>query len=320
MLLAFIRRVFLTLITLTILTLISYNILMRDPLNHFVDLQGVHAYVSYVRGLLTGDFGISYSNGEPIAQQILGVFPATISLCIAALLISIIIGIPLGFLSAIYREHVFGKVTATLGSFSLMVPVFWLAIVTLYYASVNHWAIAAVGERHPIYEISAQTGLRVLDVFLADLPYKIKIMQSMLHHLALPALTLAFPATLETIRCTRERAEYVMKQNYVKVAYTRGWSPFKIWRSHILHNTLPALIPMMARNLMFIFAFGMLVENIFSWGGVGFWLINALSAQDYNAISAGVMAIGLFVLAVDLLVSIITSLLDPYQKKDWYVK
>ena len=195
-----------------------------------------------------------------------------------------------------------------------------MAIVVLYYASNNQWAISAVGELHPIYEIPSLTGFRLLDIFLADSPHKLKMMQSMLHHLTLPTLILAVPATLEVIRFTHQRAEYVMKQNYIRVAQTRGWTPYKVWMQHILPNTLPALIPMIAHNLTLIFAFSMLVENIFSWGGIGLWLINALSVQDYNAISAGVVAIGLFILSIDVLVSILTTLLDPYQKKDWYVK
>ncbi|WGE89867.1 ABC transporter permease [Actinobacillus arthritidis] len=320
MLFAFIRKLLLMVITLFALTLISYNILLRDALNRFVDLKGVDAYLSYVQGLMQGDFGISYTNGEPLANQILNVFPATISLCLAALLLSLIIGLPLGFISATFRENMLGKTLAILGSFSLAIPVFWLAIVVLYYASVSGWAISAVGELHPIYEISSVTGFRLLDIFLADSPYKLKMMQSVLHHLVLPTLILSVPATLEVIRFTRQRAEYVMTQNYIRVAQTRGWSPYKIWTRHILHNTLPALLPMIARNLTLIFAFSMLVENVFNWGGIGLWLINALSVQDYNAISAGVVAIGLFVLLIDLFVSLITTLLDPYQKKDWYVK
>ena len=320
MLLAFIRKLFLTVITLILLTLISYNILLRDSLNHFMDLQGIEAYFSYIRGLLQGDFGISYTNGEPIADQILNVFPATVSLCLAVLILSLILGLPLGFISATFRDNLLGKTLAILGSLSLAIPVFWLAIVVLYYASNNQWAISAVGELHPIYEIPSLTGFRLLDIFLADSPHKLKMMQSMLHHLTLPTLILAVLATLEVIRFTHQRAEYVMKQNYIRVAQTRGWTPYKVWMQHILPNTLPALIPMIAHNLTLIFAFSMLVENIFSWGGIGLWLINALSVQDYNAISAGVVAIGLFILSIDVLVSILTTLLDPYQKKDWYVK
>lgn len=319
MFIAFLRRLFLTLITCILLTLISYHILMRDTLNHFSDLQGFSAYVSYVKGLLQGDWGISYVNGEPIAKQILNVFPATISLCLASWLVSLMIGLPLGFLSVALRNHFIGKSLVMLGSLSLAVPVFWLAIVALYYASNNGWDISSVGELHPIYEIQSISGFRLLDIFLADSYYKLKMMQSLLHHLALPALILAVPATLEVIRFTHQRADYVMNQNYVRMAKTRGWSPWKIWRSYIAYNTLPAIIPMIARNLTLIFAFAMLIENIFSWGGIGLWLINALAVEDYNAISAGVLAIGLFVLWIDVAIVFIATLLDPSNKKGWYV-
>lgn len=158
----------------------------------------------------------------------------------------------------------------------------------------------------------------LIDIWMSDSPYKLKMMQSALQHLALPALILAVPATLEIMHVTQERASYVMKQNYIKVAKTRGWTPFKIWSTHIIRNTLPSLLPMIARTFILIFAFGMLIETIFSWGGIGRWLISALTIQDYNAISAGVVAIGLFVLLVDMITGFIRVILDPSEKKDWY--
>lgn len=319
MLFTFIRKLLLTLLTLIILSIISYTILQRDPLNN---LQGndIEAYLSYVQGLLQGDWGISHNTGEPLAKQILNVFPATISLCLSASFLSLILGIPLGFFLATQQNNLIGKWLATLSSLSLAVPVFWLAILLMAYASLNHWEISAVGEIHPMYAVETQTGAVFLDIFLSNSPYKLKMMQSALHHLLLPTLILAIPATLEVMRMTGLRSLYVMKQNYVKVAKSRGWSPFKIWWYHIIRNTLPPLVPMIARNITLIFAFGMLIENVVSWGGIGRWLINALAIQDYHAISVGIVAIGLFVLSVDLLASLITTLLDPAQKKDWYFR
>lgn len=319
MLIALIRKGFLTLITLLILSLISYYILLRDPINVVAENRVV-GYVSYVQGLLQGEWGTSYHSGEPLVKQILNVFPATISLCLSASFLSLVLGLPLGFLGAIQQNKVLNALLTTLGSLSLAVPVFWLAIVILAYASLHHWEISAVGELHPIYDVPTVTGVKLFDIFLTDSPYKLKMMQSALQHLALPTLILAIPATLEIMRITQQRAAYVLKQNYVKVARTRGWSPAKIWRTHILRNTLPPLIPMIARNITLIFAFGMLIENVVSWGGIGRWIIHALAIQDYNAISAGVMAIGLFVLFIDILANGLTFLLDPAQKKDWYAK
>lgn len=317
MLIRLIQKLILTLITLIILSVISYNILLRDPIYQF-DNHTLVAYFHYLYHFLLGDWGISYSTGEPLLKQILQVFPATISLTLAAIVVSLFVGIPLGFLAISQRANLLGKLLLSLGSLSLAVPVFWLAIVLQAYASIHGWEVAAMGEIHPIYSAPNVTGVKLIDILISDSPYQLKMMQSALQHLALPTLVLAVPATLETMRFTAERAEYVLKQNYVKVARSRNWSPFRVWRQKILRNTLPALVPMIARNITLVFAFSMLVENVVSWGGIGRWLINALVVQDYQAISAGVMAIGIFVLSVDLLSGLITSLLDPLHKKDWY--
>lgn len=317
MLLALIRKTFLTLITVFILSIISYNILLREP-SQQIESGAVLSYWQYVEDLLQGDWGVSHSNGEPLVKQLLEVFPSSISLGIAAMVISLLLGVPLGFFAVAQRNNLLGKLLISFGSLSLAVPVFWLAILWLAYASLNGWEISAVGEIHPIYEVKPITGVTILDIFLSDSPYKLKMMQSALQHLALPTLILSIPATLEIMRITSERAEDVLKQNYVKVARARGWSPFKVWSNLVLRNTVAPLIPAIAHTFTLIFAFGLLIENIVSWGGIGRWLINALAVQDYTAISAGIMAIGLFVLSVDLLAEAMTTLLDPSQKKGWY--
>lgn len=318
MLMALIRKIFLTLITLVFLSIISFHILLRDPLNHLTDMNWFESYYNYLKLLLRADFGISFSNGEPLIIQILQVFPATITLCLSALFNSLLLGVPLGFFAATQQNNMVGKLLNILGSLSLAVPVFWLALILMHYASLNHWEISAIGEIHSIYPKETVTGFMLIDIWMSDSPYKLKMMQSALQHLALPALILAVPATLEIMHVTQERASYVMKQNYIKVAKTRGWTPFKIWSTHIIRNTLPSLLPMIARTFILIFAFGMLIETIFSWGGIGRWLISALTIQDYNAISAGVVAIGLFVLLVDMITGFIRVILDPSEKKDWY--
>lgn len=308
MLISLLRRLFLTIIPLLILSMISYAILLRDPLNQ-LELNSLENYINYLNGLLHGDLGISYRTGEPLATQILAVFPATLSLCFSAMLFSLLLGIPLGFFSATQR-NLLGKLLTSLGSLSLAVPVIWLALLVLYYASIEQWTFSTVGEINGIYQLERVTGFLLVDIFLSQSPYKMEMMQNALHHLVLPTLVLATPMTLEVMRLVQYRAEYVMKQNYVKVAQTRGWSPFKIWRNHIFGNTLPPLIPTLIRNLTLIFAFAMLIENVFSWGGVGRWLINALALQDYNAISAGVMAIGVFVLVIDWLARLVALVIN----------
>lgn len=302
MLLFLIRKFFLVVVTLIILSVIGYHILGRDPNNAFSELGYVPGYFAYVEQLLAGDFGVSRDSHVPIAQQILAVFPATLLLCLSASLFSLLLGIPLGFLAAVYRESLFARLLVSAASLSLAVPVFWLAIVLQAYLGIV-----------PSDDLAFLTSPKLLfDTF------SLERLLELLQTLALPTFILTIPATLEMIRITHQRSVYVLSQNYVKVARARGWSPFKVWRTHIIGNTLPPLIPMIARNITLIFAFGMLIENIVSWSGIGRWMIHALSLKDYPAISAGVLAIGIFVLAVDLLANLITQLLDPNKKKDWY--
>ena len=128
----FIRKILLTAITLLILSLISYVILLRDPLNDFADSNIVMLYVYYLTALVQGDLGISYISGEPLTAQILAVFPATLSLCLSALLLALVLGLPLGLFAAQFQHTTLGKLLTTLGSFSIRITVFWLADQLLY--------------------------------------------------------------------------------------------------------------------------------------------------------------------------------------------
>lgn len=157
MLIALLRKFLLTLITLIILSMISYNILLRDPLNSLNGIGVMTGYFRYVASLLQADLGISYINGEPLTVQVLSVFPTTITLCVSALLLSLLIGLPLGFWVAYIQKSTLGKVMTWLGSLSFSMPVFWLALLLLYSASINRWEIAAVGDLHPIYAIQPLT-------------------------------------------------------------------------------------------------------------------------------------------------------------------
>ena len=118
MLIALLRKFLLTLITLIILSMISYNILLRDPLNSLNGIGVMTGYFRYVASLLQADLGISYINGEPLTVQVLSVFPATITLCVSALLLSLLIGLPLGFWVAYIQKSTLGKVMTWLGSLS----------------------------------------------------------------------------------------------------------------------------------------------------------------------------------------------------------
>ncbi|MDH3001125.1 peptide ABC transporter permease [Chelonobacter oris] len=321
MLLFLIRRSLLTLITLIILSLISYHILMRDPLNTILAKPHFYSgYLPYVQRLLHGDFGISYLDGQPLLDQILAVLPATIELCVFALFFAVLFGLPLGFLGAFCAKQWPGKTIRFGASFGISLPIFWIAPIVLYFAAIYQWEISAIGQYYPLYRIEPVTGFAAIDVWFGNQSYQLKIIQNVFQHLALPVLVLMIAPLMETIQLTQNRAEKVLSENYVKVAETRGWSKPKIARIILIRNTLPPLIPQLTRSFTMLLAMCMLIENIFSWPGIGQWLINAVEQQDYNAISAGMMIIGLVIILINIVSGFFMFISDPFNRKGWYVR
>ncbi|TNH06380.1 ABC transporter permease [Testudinibacter sp. TR-2022] len=321
MLLHFLRRALLTLITLFILSLISYHILMRDPLNAILAKPHFYSgYLNYMQHLFSGDLGISYLDGQPLLDQILAVFPATIELCIFALFLAMLLGLPLGFWGAFNAKNWLGKSIRFGSAFGISLPIFWIAPIVLYFAASYQWEISAIGQYYPLYQIKTITGFASIDVWFGEHPYQLKIIQNVFQHLALPVLVLTIAPLMEIIQLTQNRAEKVLSENYVKVAETRGWSKVKIARIILLRNTLPPLMPQLTRTFTMLLAMCMLIENIFSWPGIGQWLINAVEQQDYNAISAGMMIIGLFIILINMFSGFLMFISDPFNRKGWYVR
>lgn len=315
------RRSFLTLMTLIILSFISYHILMRDPLNAILAKPHFYSgYLNYVQRLFYADFGISYLDGQPLLNQILAVLPATIELCIFALFFAILFGLPFGFIGAFYSKQWLGKTIRFGSSFGISLPIFWIAPIVLYFAASHQWEISAIGQYYPLYQIKPVTGFTAIDVWLGDYDYQMKIIQNVFQHLALPVLVLMIAPLMEIVQLTQSQAEKVLAENYVKVAETRGWSKLKIARLILFRNTLPPLIPQLTRSFTMLLAMCMLIENIFNWPGIGQWLINAVEQQDYNAISAGMMAIGLLIILINLISGLLVFVLDPFSRKGWYVR
>lgn len=321
MIASLLRRLFLISVTLLVLSFVSYAILMRDPLNQaLAEPHFYSGYLYYIKMLSQGDLGITYNGGDALHSLILTVLPPTLELCFVAMLLSCLFGIPLGLLGALNSRNLFGKSISAVTSLGISLPVFWLAPILLYVAALYQWEIAAIGQFNLLYEIPQVTGFAIIDVWMVEQPYRIKIVQSVLQHLVLPTLILAISPTMEIARIIQQRAQYVFQQNYVKVSVTRGWSTLKILRKFVLRNTLPLLIPQLTRLFTLVLAQCMLIESSFGWPGIGRWLIDSVAQQDYNRISAGVIVIGLCIIFINTLNEFSAFLLDPLNKKGWYAR
>ncbi|MGY4677568.1 ABC transporter permease [Pasteurella sp. P03HT] len=318
---AFLRQVLLIIMTLLVLSLVSYIILIQDPLNEELTLPTIYqGYFTYISHLIQGDLGITYNGGDALNEIIRTVLPPTLELCVTAILLAVIFGIPLGLLGAMNRTNFIGKSIHTISAVGLSMPVFWIAPIALYFSAIQSWEISAIGQYNLLYAIKPITGFPIIDVWFVEEFYKTKVVQNVLQHLVLPTLVLTILPTMEITRIVQQRAEDVLTKNYVKTATTRGWSQNRILRKYVLRNTLPLLVPQITRLFTLVLTQCMLVESTFGWPGIGRWLIDAVTQQDYNSISVGIIVIGLCIIIVDIFSDSLAFILDPFNKKGWYAR
>ncbi len=308
------RRLLLLLITLFFLTFVGFSLSYFTP---HAPLQGAslwNAWWFWFEGVLHFDFGVSSINGQPIAEQLKEVFPATMELCILAFGFALVVGIPVGMLAGITRNKWQDKFISAIALLGFSVPVFWLALLlTLFFSLTLGW-LPVSGRFDLLYEVKTVTGFAIIDAWLSDSVWRHEMIISAVRHMVLPVLALAVAPTTEVIRLMRISTIEVFDKNYVKAAATRGLSRLTILRRHVL----PPVIPRLGLQFSTMLTLAMITEMVFSWPGLGRWLINAIRQQDYAAISAGVMVIGALVIIVNVISDILGAMANPLKHKEWY--
>ena len=312
------RRLLLLLVTLFFLTVIGFCLSYFTP---HAPLQGAslwNAWAFWFDSVMHWDFGVSSINGQPISDQLREVFPATMELCILAFGFALLVGIPVGMLAGITRNKCQDKVISFFALLGFSIPVFWLALLlTLFFSLTLGW-LPVSGRFDLLYEVKNVTGFALIDAWLSDSPWRDEMIISALRHMVLPVLTLAVAPTTEVVRLMRISTIAIYDTNYVKAAATRGVSRLTILRRHVLHNALPPVIPRLGLQFSTMLTLAMITEMVFSWPGLGRWMINAIRQQDYAAISAGVMVIGALVIIINVISDILGAMANPLKHKEWY--
>ncbi|EDW9443045.1 peptide ABC transporter permease SapB, partial [Salmonella enterica subsp. houtenae] len=239
-------------------------------------------------------------------------------LCILAFGFALMVGIPVGMLAGITRSKWPDRFISALALLGFSIPVFWLALLlTLFFSLTLGW-LPVSGRFDLLYEVKPITGFAIIDAWISDSPWRDEMVMSAIRHMVLPVLTLSVAPTTEVIRLMRISTIEIYDQNYIKAAATRGLSRFTILRRHVLHNALPPVIPRLGLQFSTMLTLAMITEMVFSWPGLGRWLIHAIRQQDYAAISAGVMVIGSLVIVVNVISDILGAMANPLKHKEWY--
>ncbi|MGF1753757.1 ABC transporter permease subunit [Vibrio makurazakiensis] len=311
------RRINLFIITLAILTVVGFSLLRLDQTSPWAIMEFWPGWLTYVTELSTFNFGIS-KHGVPIIDELMMVFPATLELCFVAFVLSLFIGIPVGTLAGMRQ----GKFVDTVISFTSMTgysaPIFWVALLMIMIFSLHFEAFPVGGRYDLLYEIKHVTGFALIDAFLSEHRYRAYAFESVLQHLILPSLVLALAPTTQVIRLMRASVAEVMTQNYIRAARIKGLSTHEIVTQHVLRNAIPPIVPKVGVQLSSMLTLAIITESIFNWPGIGRWLLDALSNQDYVSIQAGVMVVATLVLTANIFSDLFGAMVNPLVRKEWY--
>jgi len=306
------RRLSLLFNTMLVLCIIAYLLQVNAS---EIAAPSFPGFFRFILNLLEGDWGTSTSSGLPVLDEIRRHLPATLELCFSSLLISLLLGIPLGTLAGLTKGK-FSDVSITgISLVGVSVPIFWLALLVVMLFSLHLGWFPVGGRLSLLFDIEPKTGFVFVDIWLSNQPYREEALLDGLRHLALPALVLAVVPTTEVIRQVRIAILTEMQKNYIKAAASKGLSRLDIVRRHALRNALPSILPLFGLQFGRVLTTAMVTEIVFAWPGMGRWMVDSIYRQDYPSIQGGVLIVAFFVVSVSVLMEWLTALLHPKTRR-----
>lgn len=290
---------------------------MREQLiqQYRLDQSYSAQYLAFLSRVIQGDWGLSFASQQPLLKEVWMVLPATLELTAYALLLSFMLGVPLGILAAIKPEGLLGKSISGLALVGYSLPIFWWALLLIMFFSVTLGWLPSGGRLGVLYEIPTITGFMLLDILRADVSYQQAALWDALRHLVLPTLVLATYPTTVMVRFVRDAMLEVWEQNYIKTAKAKGLNRVQVLYRHGLRNALLPVIRQIGLQFSALITLAMLTEVIFSWPGIGRWLIDSIYQRNFPAIQAGLMIISTLVITINMLTEILHTLFNPLARK-----
>jgi ABC-type dipeptide/oligopeptide/nickel transport system permease component len=267
-------------------------------------------FVGYVADLVRGDLGTSLYTTRPIVEDLASRLPATIELTLVAMLVSVGLGIPLGVLSAVWRNSLLDHALRVVTVSGLAIASFWLGIMLqLLFAMRLGWT--PLNGRLGGFPPPGVTGLFLVDAILTwDWP----VFFAALRHLALPAATLAIPALATLVRFTRAGVLDVMQSNFVLYERAMGMPRSVIVWKYILRNALTSTVTQIGLLFGILLAGAVVTEAVFDWPGIGSYAVNSIIRSDYNAVMGFTVWAGAIFIVVNFLVDVAQTLIDPRER------
>ncbi|MCD4865880.1 ABC transporter permease subunit [Pseudomonas sp. PLB05] len=265
-------------------------------------------YFDYIGNLAQGDLGESLRSRVGVWDEFLTLFPATLELSVAAMLFATVFGVLAGIIAALRRgttvDH--GVMGVALTGYSM--PIFWWGLLLIMLFSVQLGWTPVSGRLDLLYDIPPRTGFMLIDTLLSDEP---GAFVDALKHLILPAIVVGTIPLAVIARMTRSAMLEVLREDYVRTARAKGLSPGRVVFVHALRNALIPVLTVLGLQVGSLLSGAVLTETIFSWPGIGKWLIEAIGARDYPVVQNGILLIATLVILVNFVVDILYGLVNP---------
>ena len=265
-------------------------------------------YADYLWKAVHGDLGFSTITHEPVFKEFITLFPATIELSFCAMLLALLIGLPAGIIAAVKRNTVwdYSVMGASLTGFSM--PIFWWGLLLILTFSVTLGWTPVSGRIAIQFDIPPVTGFMLIDSLLSS---DKGAFRSALSHLILPSIALGTIPLAVIARMTRSSMLEVLREDYVRTARAKGASTFRIVGIHALRNALIPVVTTIGLQVGTLLAGAILTETIFSWPGIGKWLVEAIHRRDYPAVQGGILMSASVIIGVNLFVDVLYGLINP---------
>ncbi|MFN2996001.1 dipeptide ABC transporter permease DppB [Serratia plymuthica] len=319
-----------TFIGITLLTFAFVHMIPGDPVTIMAGERGISAerhaqlmaemgldkplyqqYFHYVSNVLHGDLGTSLKSRISVWEEFVPRFKATLELGLCAMIFAVLVGIPVGVLAAVRRGSIFDHTAVGISLTGYSMPIFWWGMMLIMLVSVqlNLTPVSGrVSDTVFLDDSLPLTGFMLIDTLIWGAPGDFT---DAVMHMILPAIVLGTIPLAVIVRMTRSSMLEVLGEDYIRTARAKGVNRMRVIVVHALRNALLPVVTVIGLQVGTMLAGAILTETIFSWPGLGRWLMDALQRRDYPVVQGGVLLVACMIILVNLLVDVLYGVVNP---------
>ena len=269
-------------------------------------------YGEYLWGVIQGDLGESFVTKKPVWDEFFALFPATLELSLCAMIFAVALGLPAGVIAAVNRGKFFDRALMSTALVGYSMPIFWWALLLIMFVSGYLGLTPVSGRISLMFFFDTPTGFMLIDAAISGQKGAVA---SALQHLILPTIVLGTIPLAVIARQTRSAMLEVLSEDYIRTARAKGLPPLRVNGLHALRNALIPVITVIGLSVGTLLAGAILTETIFSWPGIGKWMVDSIFRRDYPVVQGGLLLIAVMVMIVNLTVDVLYGVINPKIRK-----